>query len=88
MQADCSQPRSWQFGEEAEREVTVLLARCGELPFGGIEVAQESVVSLDRGVQVGQGRRGTSSLLDNVESAVANSVRIVSHHLPRRSVTP
>jgi hypothetical protein len=54
MQADRSQPRSWQFGEEAEREVAVLLARCGELPFGGIEVAQESIVSLDRGVQVGQ----------------------------------
>jgi predicted AAA+ superfamily ATPase len=28
------------------------------------------------------------SLLDNAESAVANSLRIVSHHLPRRSVTP
>jgi hypothetical protein len=38
--------------------VAVLLAGCGELPFGGIEVAQESVVSLDRGVQVGQGRGG------------------------------
>lgn len=27
MQADRSQPRSWQFGEEAEREGAVLLAR-------------------------------------------------------------
>jgi len=54
VQADRSQPCSGQFGEKAEREVPVLLARCGELAFGGIEVTQESVVSLDRGVQVGQ----------------------------------
>jgi hypothetical protein len=49
-----SQSRVGQFAEKPEREVAVLLARCGELPLDGVEVAQEAIVSMNLGVQVGQ----------------------------------